>query len=331
MGSVVVIDLDAAQLSRVRFTVSPLWEVGLAGLVLRQVEPGVLFRGWADQTRRRVDATALEGMIALTAGRDFVPDMFSSFPENDQPDIADVPAHLRHVSDELLSRDLTRLDRMHRAGNSWIHALMQDHDRARDEIAGVVAEFWRGAIAPHWDAFRKLARADIARHAISAADTGQASMMEGLHPGVAWTGTALDIDGACDTSFGPEPVRDGVLLVPSAFAWPRVHVMSNAPYQPAVAYGVRGFATLWEGSGESAPPLAVDRLIGAGRARVARAITTPATTTELSHALGISPATVSEHLRTLTEAGLASALRDGRTVEYTLTDLGHDVLSQAPA
>ncbi|WP_406250483.1 DUF5937 family protein [Microbacterium sp. M] len=321
-----MIELDAAQLSRVRFAVSPLWEVGLAALVLRRPDPGALFRRWAEQSRRRVDASALDRMIALTAGHDFVPDIFSAMPGSEQPDISEAPAHLRALPDELLDRDLARLDRAHQGRSRWIQSLMEDHARARGEIADVVAEFWHGAIAPHWEAFRRLARADIARHAINAADGGQGAMLDGIHPGVVWTGSALDILGACETSFGPTPAEDGVLLTPSAFAWPHVHVMSNAPFQPAIAYGVRGFGTLWETEGADAPSPAVERLVGSRRARVAAAIATPATTTELAHALGIAPATVSEHLRTLTDARLASALRDGRSVMYTLTDLGRRVL-----
>lgn len=323
---VVMIELDAAKVSRVRFAVSPLWEVGLAALVLRRADPGALFRRWAERSRRQVDATALDRMLSLTAGRDFVPDIFSTLPGKDQPGISDVSAHLQDLPEELLARDLARLDRALHGGDGWIRTLMDDHVRAREEIADVVAEFWRGAIAPHWPAFQRLARTDIARQAISAAEGGQGAMLDELHPGVTWTGTALDIVGACETSFGPTPVQDGVLLTPSAFAWPHVHVMSNAPFQPAIAYGVRGFATLWVDSTHGAPSPAVERLLGAGRARVAAAISTPATTTELSHALGIAPATASEHLRALTDARLADSLRDGRSVVYTLTELGREVL-----
>jgi len=326
LGSVVTIELDAAQLSRVRFAVSPLWEVGLAGLVLHRPDAGALFHRWSDRSRRDVDAAALDALLALTAGRDFVPDIFSTLPGDEQPDVSGALTHLRRLPEDLLVRDLTRLDRVHQGGNAWIRSLMDDRARAPEKIAEVVAEFWRGAIAPHWQAFRKLARADIARHAMDAADGGQSVMLDGLHPGVSWTGTALDVVGACETSFGPTPSEDGVLLTPSAFAWPQVHVMSNAPFQPAIAYGVRGFATLWESPGEDAPSPAVERLVGPGRARVAAAIATPATTTELAHALGIAAATVSEHLRVLTDARLAGALRDGRSVIYTLTDLGREVL-----
>jgi len=326
-----MIPLDASQLSRVRFAVSPLWEVGLAALVLRRPDPGALHRAWAERSRREVDRITLDRMLSLTAGRDFVPDIFSALPGTEQPGIAEVPAHLLRLPDELLTRDLERLDRAHRGGNAWIRALEGDHARAREEIAEVVAEFWRGAIAPHWPAFRRLARADVARHALGAAERGQGAMLDDVHPGVTWTGGALDIVGACETSFGPSPVEDGVLLTPSAFAWPHVHVMSNAPFQPAIAYGVRGFATVWADPAEGAPSPAVERLLGAGRARVAAAISTPATTTEIAHALGVSPATVSEHLRTLTDARLAGALRDGRSVVYALTDLGREVLAAATA
>ena len=321
-----MIELDAAQVSRVRFAVAPLWEVGLAALVLRRSDPGALFRRWAERSRRQVDAATLSRLLSLTAGRDFVPDIFSVLPGGDQPGIADARSHLQGLSDELLARDLLRLDRAHHGTDDWIRALRDDHDRAREEIADVITDFWSGAIAPHWSAFRRLARTDVARHAIAAAQGGQGAMLDDLHPGVTWTGASLDIAGACDTSFGPTPAEDGVVLTPSAFAWPHVHVMSNAPFQPAIAYGVRGFATLWGDPTEGALSPAVERLLGAGRARVAAAISTPATTTELAHALGVAPATVSEHLSTLTDARLGVAQREGRSVVYSLTDLGREVL-----
>jgi DNA-binding transcriptional ArsR family regulator len=266
----------------------------------------------------------LERVVALTAGRDFVPDVLSPLAGDDHSDIEIGLRHLSEVPEELLARDLARLDGAHQGRNMWVRELIDDRARAREKLAAVVAEFWAGAIAPHWSAFVRLARADIARHGITAAQAGQGAMLQQLHPRMAWTGAALDIVGACETSFGPTPSGDGVLLVPSAFAWPDVHVMSNAPYQPAIAYGVRGFAALWEDRAGPAP--AVERLIGAGRARVAGAIATAATTTEVAHLLGLAPATVSEHLQALTDARLASGLRDGRVVVYSLTDLGRQLL-----
>ena len=67
-----------------------------------------------------------------------------------------------------------------------------------------------------------------------------------------------------------------------------------------------------------------------GKALLATAATDPDRLWGIA-ALGISPATVSEHLRTLTDARLAGALRDGRSVVYALTDLGREVLAAATA
>lgn len=49
-------------------------------------------------------------------------------------------------------------------------------------------------------------------------------------------------------------------------------------------------------------------------------------TTELARHLAISPATASEHLTVLRQAGLTASLRDRNSVRHTLTPLGHAML-----
>jgi DNA-binding transcriptional ArsR family regulator len=52
------------------------------------------------------------------------------------------------------------------------------------------------------------------------------------------------------------------------------------------------------------------------------ALRSPATTTDLARALGVSPSAVSQHLRVLKNSGLVAADRNGRGVLYLTTDLG---------
>jgi DNA-binding transcriptional ArsR family regulator len=97
--------------------------------------------------------------------------------------------------------------------------------------------------------------------------------------------------------------------------------MLDEPWQPTLIYPARGVAGLW-----SPPPADVPatlgRLLGTTRARLLLATAEPATTTALARRLGISPASASEHLGVLRDAGLVAGRRIGRRVLYELTPLG---------
>jgi DNA-binding transcriptional ArsR family regulator len=64
------------------------------------------------------------------------------------------------------------------------------------------------------------------------------------------------------------------------------------------------------------------RLLGRVRAGLLEALRSPATTTDLARALGVTPSAVSQHLRVLRENGLVARERTGRQVLYLTTDLG---------
>ncbi|WIX93203.1 winged helix-turn-helix domain-containing protein [Amycolatopsis sp. DG1A-15b] len=56
----------------------------------------------------------------------------------------------------------------------------------------------------------------------------------------------------------------------------------------------------------------------------------PSTTGSLAHRVGLAPATVSEHLTVLREAGLVTATRRGREVLYRQTPLAAALLRPDP-
>ncbi|GGS51343.1 hypothetical protein GCM10010156_07420 [Planobispora rosea] len=69
------------------------------------------------------------------------------------------------------------------------------------------------------------------------------------------------------------------------------------------------------------------RLLGRARAELLEALRSPATTTELARALGVTPSAVSQHLGVLRENGLVARERAGRNVLYTATALGVSLIS----
>ncbi|WP_237694602.1 winged helix-turn-helix domain-containing protein [Streptomyces sp. SID2563] len=105
----------------------------------------------------------------------------------------------------------------------------------------------------------------------------------------------------------------------------RVQCTTSDHWAPAIYYPASG-RYLW-----AAPPTprSLDRLLGATRARILAALTTPLQTTAVAGLVSVTPPTASEHLAILRDAGLVERSRSGRTAMYELTEAGHFLLAAA--
>jgi DNA-binding transcriptional ArsR family regulator len=118
-----------------------------------------------------------------------------------------------------------------------------------------------------------------------------------------------------------------VLLVPCVFAWPSLLVDAD-PRGPTLIYSPRGVGQVWEGSARSSAPPVAD-LLGRSRAALLVRLDLPLSTTQVARDLGLSAASVSEHLSVLRRSGLVTSRRSGRQVLYQRTALGTDLLGAA--
>ncbi|MEV6670909.1 DUF5937 family protein [Streptomyces sp. NPDC051162] len=124
---------------------------------------------------------------------------------------------------------------------------------------------------------------------------------------------------AVDPAVGP-----GLTFVPSRFGWPHLMVLHRPGWRPVVHYPI--------GSPQLPPPASVEllklrleALAHPVRIQLCRSMArAPHTTGELAGILGISAPEVSRHLGVLKKAGLITARRRGRYVNYQL-----DVLAVA--
>ncbi|MFD7321458.1 ArsR/SmtB family transcription factor [Streptomyces sp. NPDC059875] len=123
-----------------------------------------------------------------------------------------------------------------------------------------------------------------------------------------------------------DQVGSGLLLVPSAFAWPRVLTRAVAPDPPQLAYPARGIGNLWEPRTTTATD-AVAAVLGRSRTLLLTELDTPASTTQLAVHCGLSAAGVSQHLTALRNAGLVTAHRSGRSVLYARTSVADALLT----
>jgi DNA-binding transcriptional ArsR family regulator len=117
-------------------------------------------------------------------------------------------------------------------------------------------------------------------------------------------------------------------MVPSAFYWPRVAVVTDPAWQPSLTYPPRGVATLWDPD-EQRGPAGLGALLGATRAAILAELETPRSTSELARRLGLTAGAVSQHLGRLRAGGVVTGSREGREVLYALTGAGEALLNGA--
>ncbi|MFG2077179.1 ArsR/SmtB family transcription factor [Nonomuraea maritima] len=189
-------------------------------------------------------------------------------------------------------------------------------------IAGELRAVHDRLIAPHWSRIRAVLDADVIHRAKRFAAGGAEQLFADLHPDLHWRDGRLVLEGA---RWRSEIVVDrgpgGLVLMPVALGSPHVLIKKRTSTQTTVRYPARGAGALWT-MGTRAPSRSTVRLLGRARAALLEALRSPATTTDLARALGVTPSAVSQHLGVLRASGLVTRERYGRNVLYMTTALG---------
>ena len=325
--------LAAADLARIRFAASPLWETVTSIRTLTREGAGVqLHDPWRAQVRGRLGGVDMTLLSALVRPDGYIPDFLLPSPPRRtttlgaalgqirQSDPDAVAAQLRHLAEHPVAQQ--------GPGRRARVAIVRDlADDPRAAIASAVEQldrYWHTAIAPVWERVYALLQGDVAYRLEQLAEGGAERLLRTLHPLVSFEDDRLRVvkyyEGHADLS------GRGLLLVPCAFAWPDVVVLTAEPSVPTVSYSPRGLGRLWERhSGQDGSALA--DVLGATRATLLAQLDLPMSTTQIAGQLALSAPTVSMHLRALHRAGILAARRDGRAVLYTRTGLGEQLVA----
>lgn len=316
-------------LGRARFSVSPLWEA-VAGLRVLGGRRHRFHEQWAAGTRAEAAAAGLDLslLLALVPPTGHLADILTPTPRRRVNRIDTELAAVARTDAARVAADLVVL-----RGQERVPTRIAVLDRAaRDPAATLAAAvedlraWWELAIAPVWPRLRSLAEADIAWRTERIAAGGSHEVLGTLHPRVRMRGTDLRIESTCGD--GPLPAGRGLVLVPSAFAWPHLLLYALPGQAPTLAYAPRGTGTVWERPGDRDSD-GLDDLVGATRSRALRLLDLPMTTTELSRHLGVGAPTTNSHLKVLHRTGLVRSHRVGRLVHYARTPLGDDLAGAA--
>ncbi|GAB3982899.1 DUF5937 family protein [Actinoallomurus acanthiterrae] len=313
--------------ARVRFAFSPLWELAHSLRVLADPSRRALQMPWVRAVRPRLRRLDLTPLHALVPAEGYIPDFLTPPPESPLPDFATelalvraTPAHLvveeiRHVG--LRSKGTAPLDERRRA-------MIEEPERTLAHVTDLLGAYWEVALEEYWPRIQALLETDVLRRSRALTERGAEGLFAGLHEGVRWHGDRLAVQRTWH--YRGALAGHGLILVPSAFVWPSVSVMTP-PYRPMLSYPANGVATLWE-TAPAAPPDALAALIGRRRAGLLLALAGPASTTDLARRLAVTPGAISQHLGVLRACGLVTGRRVGRRVLYARTAAG-DALAEA--
>jgi len=130
---------------------------------------------------------------------------------------------------------------------------------------------------------------DVLKRAQALAFGGPEALFDDLHPTVRYRDGLLEAEKPFQIE-GVVPGGRGILLVPCAFAWPKLCAIVEEPWQPSLVYAPRGAAKLWVSSPSHVEEALVAAL-GLGRASALKGLAIPRTTTDLARQLGLSPGT----------------------------------------
>ncbi|MEV0618252.1 winged helix-turn-helix domain-containing protein [Nonomuraea sp. NPDC050404] len=197
-------------------------------------------------------------------------------------------------------------------------------------LGTALRSYHRRTVAPYQSSIDAAVRAEQARLAREFLRGGAEGVLTALRPFATWQPPVLSL---------PRHPADrevhldgcGLVLVPSFFCWRAPTTLKDHSGPQVLVYPV-GHDPAWLAHGPAGPARSLARLLGATRASVLEAVAdAPATTTDLARRTGISPASASEHARTLQDAGLVIASRQGNRVYHVVTGLGARLLRGSAA
>jgi DNA-binding transcriptional ArsR family regulator len=319
--------LSARDMARVRFAVSPMWQVGTSFRLLSSAAADPVHRRWLEQVRPRVAAAGLDRawLAELVPPSGYVPDFLTPAPAGPAPTLAEELAAVVASPAGRVREDLDRLAHAQGRRGPRLRSLHAEPRARLTRLAEEIEAYWELALAPYWPRIGALLDADVFHRARQVARHGAGHLFNELHPHVRWDDDVLRLVRRT-RPMPREAAGAGLLLVPTAFKGPGLSTRVAPPDPPQIAYRARGAGTLWEPRSTTGTT-ALAAVLGRSRTVLLTELETPATTTELARRTGMSMAGVSQNLTALREAGFVSAHRAGRRVLYARTAVAESVLA----
>jgi DNA-binding transcriptional ArsR family regulator len=304
---------------RTRFAIAPLMELIGAFYVLRRPERYVVHRRWLEWAAPRVrdlDLSLLDAAAPL--GGSYWPVFVSPPPREPHPTIEAELGRVGETPPERVVAEITQRypERLPTAARPFA----DDPAGALGDLVEQMRALWDAALAPRWVTISAFLESEIASRARGLARVGSRAAFAGLHPSVRWDAGCLSVRPTAKPATDVDLAGRGLLLIPSAFTWPRVWPRTDPPWDPALVYPPTGIGDIWKPA--EPDDGALESLIGSRRARILQELDRPAATLDLAARMRVSAGGISDHLSVLRRAGLVTRRREGRRVVYARTLTG---------
>ena len=307
-------------LARARFAVSTSAETLGALGVLRRGSPPPWLAGWYARHVETFRATLSRepvwaAVVAEGFGPRWVADCLTAAPER-VGDLADELAGVRLLGDDQVRHDLRQTHARS------LPPVLETTSGLGDAVADLLQWTWDTTLAEEWPRRRHVLEADVVSRTAALAQGGWSAALEGM--GRAYLG-----EGRVRISshaLPPKHLGPGATLSFHPVSSPTSAVLWHLPAQR--------FAIVYEASGmgivaETVASDALERLLGANRARLLALLAEPASTSQLGALTGLPLGSVGGHLAVLREAGLVTRRRSGRSVLYRRTQPGDALVASA--
>ncbi|MFD2473620.1 ArsR/SmtB family transcription factor [Amycolatopsis silviterrae] len=315
----------AEDLCRVRVAggAHPTWELILSINSLQDPHLPLEYHGWRAAVltgARRSPAR----WHCLKAAAEIVP--LGNFPDFLTPalDETDVDAHFETILSQpkaAVREDLVRTFARHRRVPRWARTVYADGDTRG--VVHTLRQYSDLVLGPARPILHRRVETERDRYAERLLSGGVEALLGNLHPSIRWHNLVLEADYPRDRTIALD--GRGLLLVPAHFCWDAPVTFIDAAHLPIL---VCPAASLVPGEPLGTREEQLTGLVGRTRARLLCELAADASTTVLASRLGVSPAAVSQHTKTLRTAGLITTTRAGVAVHHSLTPLGRAFLGK---